>query len=142
MRRAAAADGPELARLLAQAGASVTAAEAADRLDAVRTGAVLVTAGYSGLNGLIGLHWAPVLQRPRPIAQVTMLVVDEAERRHGIGRLLLKAASQAARSAGCDGLEIVAGASHGGLAAFCRAAGFGEAGQVFGRSLRKRNGDG
>ena len=142
VRRAVAADGPELARLLGQAGAAVTAAEAVDRLDAVRNGAVLVTAGYSGLNGLVALHWAPVLHLPRPVAQMTMLVVDEDERRHGIGRMLLKAASQAARLAGCDELEVAAGEGQAALVAFCRAAGFGEGGVVFGRFLRKRGVEG
>ena len=70
-----------------------------------------------------------------------MLVVDGDERRHGIGRLLLKAASQTARTAGCDILEIAAGADHAELAAFCRAAGFSVGGAVFARSLRKRGVD-
>ena len=138
VRRAAAADAPELARLLTQAGAAVAPNEAADRLAAIREGAVLVTAGYAGLNGLVALHWAPALHLPRPVATITMLVVDADERRHGIGRLLLKAASQAARSANCDSLEVAAGVGHPELAAFCSAAGFASSGQVFVRSLRKR----
>ena len=140
VRRAAAADGPELARLLAQAGAAVTPHQAADRLDAMRSGAVLVAAGYAGLNGLVAVTWAPVLQAGRPVARLTMLVVDAEERRHGIGRLLLKAASQAARSAGCDTLEVAA--REGPLEAFCRATGFAASSQMFARSLRKRGADG
>ncbi len=139
VRRAAAADAPELARLLAQAGAMLTAAEAADRLEALRAradSAVLVTAGYAGLNGLVAVQWAPALHAARPVAQLTMLVVDADERRHGIARLLLKAASQAARSAGCDMLETPGGGAD--MAAFCQAAGFAEGGVVFTRSLRKR----
>ena len=142
VRRAAAADAPEIARLLAQAGAALTASDAADRLDAMRARpdcAVLVTAGYAGLNGLVAVHWAPTLQMARPVARLTALVVDADERRHGIGRLLLKAASQAARSGGCDTLEIAA--DEGDLAAFCQAAGFVGGGQFFGRSLRKRSGE-
>jgi aminoglycoside 6'-N-acetyltransferase I len=141
VRRAAAADAPEIARLLAEAGAALSAADAADRLEAMRLHAdcaVLVTAGYAGLNGLVAVHWAPVLQSPRPVARLTALVVDADERRHGIGRLLLKAASQAARSGGCDTLEVAADDGQSDLAAFCRAAGFVEEGQTFARSLRKR----
>ncbi len=70
-----------------------------------------------------------------------MLVVDADERRHGIGRLLLKSASQAARTAGCDTLEL-AGDGEGPLAAFCLATGFVPGGAAFIRSLRKRGPDG
>ena len=139
VRRATPADAPELARLLAQAGAVLTVAEAAERLEALRdhTGsAVLVTTGYGGLNGLVVVQWAPTLHQARPVAHLTMLVVDADERRHGIGRLLLKAASQAARAAGCDVLEVAA--EDPGLVAFCAAAGFVTGTQVYVRSLRKR----
>ena len=139
VRRAVATDAPELARLLAQSAATLTPGQAAERLEAMRERSdcvVLVTSGYAGLNGLVALHWAPVLQQPRPMARLTALVVDEEERRRGIGRLLLKAASQAARSAGCEMLEADAG--EGSLGAFCRATGFAESGSVFTRSLRRR----
>ncbi len=139
VRGAAAPDAAEIARLLAQAGVVLTPAEATYRLEATAgrdDSAVLVTAGYAGLNGLVAVDWAPVLRSDRPVARLTMLVVDEDERRHGIGRLLLKAASQAARSAGCDVLEVAA--EPGSLAAFCQATGFADRGPVYARSLRKR----
>lgn len=138
MRRAQAADAAELTRLLAQAGAGVSPVEAAERLEAMQARpdcAVLVTTGYGGLSGLVALHWAMVLHQARPVAVVTTLVVDVDERRHGIGRLLLKAASQAARAAGCDDLTV---AGDGALAIFCEATGFTRIGPTFTRSLRKR----
>ncbi len=143
VRGAVAADGPEIVRLLAVAGAVAGQGEVAERLEGLRAraeSAVLVTAGYAGLNGLVAVQWTPVLHLPRPLAQITLMVVDPDERRHGIGRLLLKAASQAARSAGCDWLEVVAGGE--GMDAFCRAAGFAEAGMTVARSLRKRGAEG
>ena len=145
VRRAAAGDAPEIARLLAQTGAVLTPVVAAERLEAMRERtdcAVLVTSGWSGLNGLIALGWSPGLQQPRPVARITALVVDEDERRHGIGRLLLKAASQAARAAGCDVVDVAGADGQGALAAFCRATGFAEAGTVFARSLRRRGNEG
>jgi N-acetylglutamate synthase-like GNAT family acetyltransferase len=138
VRSAQAADAPELARLLAQAGFPSTPAAAADRLDAMRARpdcAVLVATGWTGLSGMVALHWAPTLGHPRPVAHITTLVVDADERRHGIGRMLLKAASQAARVAGCDVMELVSGAGE----AFCRATGFTEGTAVFTRSLRRRS---
>lgn len=138
VRRAAAADAPELSRLLPP----LTPAAAAERLDAMRDradGAILVATGYGGLSGIVALHWAAVLQLPRPVAMVTALVVDVEERRHGIGRLLLKAASQAARAAGCDTMDVAA--AEGSLAAFCRATGFVDAEPMLRRSLRRRSGE-
>ena len=142
VRGAVATDGPEIARLLAEAGVAAMPGEVTDRLEGLRAradSAVLVTAGYAGLNGLVAVQWAPVLHLPRPVAQITMMVVAADERRRGIGRLLLKAASQAARSAGCDRLE--AAAEGEAMGAFCRAAGFAGGALVFGRSLRKRGSD-
>ncbi len=143
VRGAVAADGPEIARLLAAAGAVAGPGEVAERLEGLRAraeSAVLVTAGYAGLNGLVVVQWAPMLHRPRPVAQITLMAVDPGERRHGIGRLLLKAASQAARSAGCDWLEAAARGE--GMDAFCRAAGFAEGDAMYARSLRKRGAEG
>ncbi len=68
-----------------------------------------------------------------------MLVVDADERRHGIGRLLLKAASQAARSAGCDTLGLATGADPDAADASCRATGFTPAGAMMVRALRRRS---
>ncbi len=140
VRSAQVADAAELARLLAQAGVVASIKALADRVEAMRSSpgcAVLVATGYGGLNGLVALDWAPVLQHPRPLARITALVVDADERRHGIGRMLLKAASQAARIAGCHTLELAQEAGRD-LAAFCRATGFVAGGQVFVRSLRRR----
>ena len=65
-----------------------------------------------------------------------MLVVDTEERRRGIARLLLKAASQAARAAGCDTIELAA--ANQTLTAFAQAAGFTPTHPLLTRSLRKR----
>ena len=135
VRAAAAADAAELARLLTQAGAPVTPAAMGERLEAMRAtpaAAVLVATGYGGLSGFVAVHWAPVLHAAHPLAAISALVVDAAERRHGIGRLLLKAASQAARAGGCDAIGMAGGE------AFCLATGFSRVGTAFERSLRRR----
>ena len=135
IRAAQPADGPEIARLLGLAPPAL-----ASRLEAVRAhagSAVLVATGYGGLSGCVALNWAPSLLQPRAAATLNVLVVDPEERRHGIGRLLLKAASQAARSAGCDSLDTLAPSATDG-AAFLQASGFVQAGAGFSRSLRKR----
>ena len=55
-----------------------------------------------------------------------------------IGRLLVKAAAQAARVAGCGEMEIMIPPDASALGEFCRATGFAETGSRFTRSLRKQ----
>jgi len=84
------------------------------------------------------MHWYPTLEASGPVAQITMLLVGAEDRRRGIGRLLIKGAAQAARTAGCDQLAITATSGAPSLRAFCSATGFTEAGPRFVRSLRKQ----
>ncbi|WP_310538609.1 GNAT family N-acetyltransferase [Phenylobacterium sp.] len=74
-----------------------------------------------------------------PCAFVSTFIVGPDARRRGIGRLLLKAASQAARSAGCGELHLSVPVGEVGLRAFCQATGFDEQDAGFVRALRKRN---
>ena len=139
IRAATAADAPGLCELLAVAGRPVSPRSLAPRLDAVRQqpGAALLALAWGPPSGLVVLHWHATLDADRPVAQITTLLVAPEERRRGIGRVLVKAAAQAARVAGCGALELSA-APEPGLDAFCRATGFAEAGPRFVRALRKR----
>ncbi|MBL6081999.1 GNAT family N-acetyltransferase [Belnapia sp. T18] len=65
------------------------------------------------------------------------MLVGIEERRLGIGRLLLKAAAQAARTAGCGSLELLPTSDATDLHEFCHATGFGKTGLRFVRPLRK-----
>jgi aminoglycoside 6'-N-acetyltransferase I len=139
IRGALPSDAADVATLLEQAGTKLDVRTAAVRLEALAASpdsAVLVAAGYGPLAGLVALHWGSTLQRPRPVARVTALVVDGEQRRQGIGRLLVKAGSQTARAAGCERLEVAAGDAPG----FFQAIGFGDGETLLSRSLRKRAG--
>ncbi|MFC7473421.1 GNAT family N-acetyltransferase [Dankookia sp. GCM10030260] len=138
IRAAAAAEAPGLAVLLGAAGHVIDPRELATRLDAIRQGPgiALVALEWGPPSGLVVLHWYRRLEEARPVAQVTTLLVGTEERRRGIGRLLVKAAAQAARNAGCGMLELAAPESPE-LAAFCLATGFIPAGPRFLRPLRK-----
>ena len=142
IRSATSADAAGLSDLLGAAGHAVSARVLAERLDAIRhhSGVVLIAAEWGPPSGVIMAHWYHTLDADQPTAQITGLLVGADERRRGIGRLLVKAAAQAARVAGCDALELMQPSAEHELGAFCRATGFVEAGARFVRALRKRGG--
>jgi len=140
LRAATGAEAPGLAELLAAAGHPVASRLLAERLDTIRqgSGAALVALEWGPPSGVIVLHWYPALLAAQPVALITTLLVAPEARRRGIGRLLVKAAAQAARVAGCGALELSAAEGMPDLEAFCRATGFTEAGSRFARALRKK----
>ena len=140
IRAATSFEAPGLATLLAEAGHDISPAAIAERLASLDDGAgmALVALQWGPPSGLVILHWYRTLLAPRPVAQITTLMVATEDRRKGIGRLLIKAAAQAARSAGCGDMEILVGQDNAALGAFCRATGFEEMGRNYIRPLRKR----
>jgi aminoglycoside 6'-N-acetyltransferase I len=161
IRAATGAEAPGLAELLAAGGHAVAPRLLADRLDAIRQGAgtrhavaprlladrldairqgagtALVALEWGPPSGVIVLHWYQTLEAALPVALITTLLVAPEARRRGIGRMLVKAAAQAARVAGCGALELAALPDQTELEAFCRATGFIEAGPRYQRVLRK-----
>lgn len=139
IRAATAPDAPGLAQLLAEAGRPLPAGALAEHIEALRAadGTALLALEWGPPSGLVVLHWYRTLEAARPVAQITTLLVGVEQRRRGIGRMLLKAASQAARTADCGALELLAPPDRPDLHAFCRATGFAETGPSFVRALRK-----
>jgi aminoglycoside 6'-N-acetyltransferase I len=140
IRAATGADAVGIAELLSAAGHTVSPRAIADRLEAARSqaGAALLAMEWGPPSGLVLLHWYRTLDDDQSTAQITTLLVGANERRRGIGRLLIKAAAQAARVAGCGTLQILAAPEEQDLHRFCQATGFAEAGQCFVRPLRKK----
>lgn len=140
IRAATGTDAPGLSELLAAVGRAIPARDLAERLDALRLdhGTALIALEWGPPSGLVVLHRYRSLDQALPNAQVTTLLVDPEERRRGVGRLLVKAAAQAARSAGCGSLELLAPPDRPDLRAFCAATGFVEAGISLVRPLRKK----
>ena len=110
------------------------------RLDAVSRfpGITLIAQEWGPPSGLVALHWYPTLMADYLTARMVILLVAPDARRRGLGRLLLKSASQAARIAGCDLLECFAGDDQPALPAFLLATGFTQSHMRFVRPLRKR----
>jgi aminoglycoside 6'-N-acetyltransferase I len=140
IRAATSADAQGLCDLLSAAGREVSPGDSSVRLDAIRRepGAVLIAAEWGPPIGVVVLHWYRTLEADQPTAQITTLLVAPDERRRGIGRLLVKAAAQAARVAGCGALELLAASEQEGLLQFCSATGFTEISRRFVRQLRKK----
>lgn len=143
IRAANAADAPGLAALLGIDGAGQGARDLAERIEQMRgtSAAALVAVAWGPPGGLVVLHWYRTLTSAALTARITTLVVAPDDRRRGIGRLLLKAASQAARTAGCDVLELLLPPERPELEAFCAATGFAPAGARLTRPLRKKGGE-
>jgi aminoglycoside 6'-N-acetyltransferase I len=140
IRTAGSADAQGLCDLLQMAGPVISPRVMAERLEAIRqeAGGALIAAEWGPPSGLVVVHWYRTLDADQATAQITTLFVAPDDRRRGIGRLLLKAAAQSARVAGCGTLELVASADESELHAFCRATGFAETGMRFLRPLRKK----
>lgn len=140
IRAATGADAPGLSALLRAAGQPTAPERLAERIEAMRQGpgAALIAVEWGPPSGLILLHWYRTLAEDLPVAQVTALLVGPDERRRGIGRLLIKAGAQAARSAGCGTLQLLVGPDQPALHAFADATGFLGAGVLLVRPLRKK----
>lgn len=140
IRTAQSGDADGLAELLGRAGLSVPRDRIASRLGALlaQPGTVLVADEWGPPSGVIVVHWHSVLVEDLKVATISTLLVDRERRRNGIARLLVKAAAQAARLAGCGELVVDVAAAAEDLRGFCLATGFVGAGEVFTRPLRKR----
>jgi len=134
IRAAQPSDAPALAELLGYAPSL------ARRIEALRAsqGTALLALEWGPPSGVIALHWHATLTDDQPVAYVSTFLVAEQARRRGIGRLLIKAAAQSARAAGCARLTLSAPQPAGDLHLFCIATGFTQDNQnLFSRNLRR-----
>ena len=140
IRTATAADASGLCALLKTLGHIIEDQEMARRLEAMRqaAGTALIAVEWGPPSGIVVMHWYHTPEAALPVAQITSLFVAPDDRRRGLGRLLVKAASQAARVANCGALELTAATHDSALAAFCLSTGFAEAGARYVRPLRKK----
>ena len=132
------ADAPGIAELMQACGLAVQPQAMALRLERLREqgATVLLAVEWGPPSGLVVLYSRQTLEADAPVATIGALLVAPDARRRGIGRLLLKAAAQAARTAGCADLHLAARPDDADTIAFCRATGFTEAGADFVRPLR------
>ena len=106
IREATASDAAALAVLSTQLGYTTQPGEAAERLAALRpAGTVLVAEADGAVLGWIHVCGIRFFQSP-PFAEVGGLVVDEAARGKGVGKLLLEAGARWAAERGYRKLRV------------------------------------
>lgn len=139
IRAATPADAAGISELFQNAGRTIEVAALAQRLAALQRapGTTLLALEWGPPSGIIVLTWYPMLTDDHPVARITTLLVGPDERRRGVGRLLLKAASQAARAAHCSVLHLPNTEREPTILAFAQASGFESQGGDYVRSLRK-----
>jgi GNAT superfamily N-acetyltransferase len=125
---AALADAPELARLSTQLGYPMTRQEAAERLaelDGQPDHLLLVARRGGRAAGWLQVSRTRIFETPDS-AEIAGLVVDEAQRGHGIGPRLLRAAEEWARRSGCLTLRVRSNVIRDRAHAFYVREGYGE----------------
>ncbi len=105
IREAIVSDAAALAALSTQLGYPAQPGEAAERLSALGTGAVLVAEDAGAILGWIHVCDIRFFQSP-PFAEIGGLVVDEAARGRGVGKLLVEAAVGWAAEQGYGRLRV------------------------------------
>ena len=116
-------DAAAIAGLMPGLGFAPNAQEVARRLALVpdrRSDPAFVAEAEGRVVGVVALHIALTLFYPAPRARITALVVEDSHRRRGVGRVLMAAAADVARGAGCDAIELTTGLHRNGARAFYR----------------------
>ncbi|MEU8239125.1 GNAT family N-acetyltransferase [Actinoplanes missouriensis] len=102
-------DAARLAVLLDQLGHPSTERDVRLRLDywlGDRASALFGADDDGSLVGIAALHITPLLEVTGKFGRLAALVVDETCRRRGVGRLLIEAAEERARTEGCLFVEV------------------------------------
>jgi len=102
-------DAPRIATLLDQLGYSSTTDAVVRRVSSLlgdRHSALIVAEVDRTVVGVAAVHAIPRLAESTDLGRLTALVVDDGFRRLGVGRALVAAAEECARTLGCRDMEI------------------------------------
>lgn len=138
VRDAAPGDAEAMARLCTQLGypsqAPLMPARLA-RLSADPNARAFVIADDTDVIGLVTIHLRDTLNHEAPIAQLTLLVVDENARARGSGRALVRVAEQWARSRGAKRITVTTALDRDGAHAFYEKVGYAHTGRRYGKDF-------
>ncbi len=138
IRQPVAGDAASLARLCTQLGYPADAAVMPARLERLARdpGArAFVADDGTAVIGLATLHLRHTLNHEAPIAQLTLLVVDEASRSTGVGRALVLAAERWAVERGAHRVVVTTQLARAGAHAFYERIGFTHTGRRYGKDF-------
>ena len=138
IRQATGADADAIARLLGQLGYPTENASVPGRLDRLmghHRAAVLLAQRGDEVVGLASVHILSVLNRPRDVAWLTALVVDESVRGSGVGRRLVEAVEDFARRSDCERLSVTTQEHRTDARTFYSRVGLEPTGRRFGKTL-------
>jgi GNAT superfamily N-acetyltransferase len=138
IRQATSDDAAALARLCTQLGYPAQAAQMPARLERLAAdpnARAFVAVRGADVLGLTTLHLRYTLNHEAPIAQITLLVVDEDQRTRGVGRALVEAAEQWARERGAHRIVVTTQLSRTGAHAFYERVGYSHTGRRYGKDF-------
>jgi GNAT superfamily N-acetyltransferase len=126
IRDAKPGDASELNPLIALLGADVDEAGVRKRISALAKEklAPLVATLDGTIVGLCGIDRMTAIHRDKPVGRINILVVAESARGEGIGQMLVNAAEERLRKAGCGIIEVTSNDRLGEAHAFYRHMGF------------------
>ena len=131
-------DAETLAALIVALGYAVTAAEIRKRLAVLnKAGQHVLVADRGGVVGVLTTALTQVLHRPRPVGRISMMVVAEAERGHGIGAALVAEAETRLKAAGCGLVEVTSNAKRLRAHAFYERLGYERTSHRFAKQLQE-----
>jgi GNAT superfamily N-acetyltransferase len=138
IRGAASSDAEAMARLCVQLGypaeSSVMPARLA-RLSSDPNARALVAMQGDDVVGLVTVHLRYTMNHEAPIAQITLLVVEETARARGAGRALVGAAEEWATSRGTKRITVTTALSRDGAHAFYEKVGYAHTGRRYGKDF-------
>jgi GNAT superfamily N-acetyltransferase len=138
VRHAVAADTDDMARLCKQLGYPSAASAVPARLERIGTdpnARVFVALSAKAIVGLATVHLRHTINHDVPIAQLTLLVVDEANRTRGVGRALVEAAERFAREQGSNRINVTTALDRAGAHAFYERIGYKQTGRRYGKDF-------
>lgn len=138
VRDAAAGDAEALANLCTQLGYPSTAAEMPSRLTRLKAdggGRALVATRGAEVVGLATVHLRHALNHAAPLAQLSLLVVDERTRSQGVGRSLVAAVEAWAREQGCHRIIVTTALHRSNAHAFYERVGYVHTGRRYGKDF-------
>jgi GNAT superfamily N-acetyltransferase len=131
-------DAEALARLSTQLGYPAGAASMPARITRLaddRNARAFVVSSEAGVVGMITIHLRNTLNHEAPIAQITLLVVDETIRSRGAGRALVEAAETWAKARGAKRVAVTTALDRAGAHAFYERLGYVHTGRRYAKDF-------